>query len=86
MRSAFDTRAANFDPDQTSALLAAYRLALASFPPDQRLPTATKSKLAKLIVGIGRERLRQRLDLDAKAMAAKAAEFLKQLRTLSLVD
>ena len=85
MRSAFDTRAANFNPDQTSALLAAYRLALKTFPAEQRLPSNTKSKLAKIVVNLGRERMRQRRELDVKEISARASEFLVQLRSLSLL-
>jgi predicted DNA-binding transcriptional regulator YafY len=86
MRSAFDTRAANFNPDQTSALLAAYRLALKKFPSDQRLPTNSKSKLAKIVVNLGRERMRQRRDLDINEISDRASEFLIQLRGLSLLS
>lgn len=86
MRSAFDTRAANFNPDQTSTLLAAYRLALKAFPCEDRLPANTKSKLAKVVVNLGRERMRQRKELDAGEISCKAAEFLAQLRSHSLLD
>ena len=86
MQSAFDTRAANFSPEQTSALAVAYQLAIKSFPPEKRLPTGTKSKLAKVVVNLGRERARQHLDLDPGEISAKAAAYVSQLRALSLLD
>lgn len=86
MRSAFDTRAASFNPDQTAALSAAYTLALKALPGDQRVPASTKSKLAKLIVNLARERMRQRMRLDATEISSKASEFMCQLRAESHVD
>ena len=86
MRSAFDTRAANFDPDQAAALSAAYRMALEGVSAHDRLPTNTKAKLAKVIVNLGRERVRQKQEFDLQDMASRAADFIKQLRTLSLLE
>lgn len=83
MRSAFDTRAARFNPEQTFVLTAAYKLALEALPDEKRLSTNMKSKLAKLIVNLGRERLRQKRDIEAEDISTKATAFLKQLRVAS---
>lgn len=87
MRSVFDTKAANFDPEQISLLSAAYDQALKAFEEsDHPLPANTKAKLAKMIVNLGRERLRENLALDVKAISSEAADFLTQLRSLALLD
>lgn len=86
MRGAFDTRAANFSPEQASVLSAAYHMALHEFSSRDRLPTNTKAKLAKVIVNLARERIRQKQELNVKEISSTAAGFLAQLRALSLLD
>lgn len=86
MRSAFDTRAASFDPDQTAALATAYDLALKSFPSERRMPSGTKAKLAKVIVNLGREQTRQHVPINPQDISVKAAAYVSQLRSLSLLD
>lgn len=80
MQSSFDTRAASFNPDQTAVLSEAYRLAVQAFGCEQRVPSSTKSKLAKVVVNLGRERLRHRRTLDAREISERAAEFITHLR------
>ena len=78
MQSAFDTRAASFDPEQTMALSKAYQIALRSFPSNQRVAAGMKSKLAKVIVNLGRERMRKHLDLNAEEISSKASDWINQ--------
>ncbi len=75
MQSSFDARTACFDPDQTAILSAAYRLALKSFETNQRVPASTKSKLAKVVVNLGRQRLQQHVPLDAEEISEQASKF-----------
>lgn len=86
MKSAFDTRAASFDPDQTAALATAYHLALKAFPAERRMPSGTKAKLAKVIVNMGREQARQHVAINPQDISTKAAAYVSQLRSLSLLD
>ena len=46
----------------------------------------TQARLAKVIVNIARDRLKQNRGLDIASMAEEAAALVSQLRSLSLLD
>lgn len=80
MQSSFDARTACFDPDQTAILTAAYKLLLRTFEGQRRLPASTKSKLAKVVVNLGRQRLQQHVPLDAEEICDQASKFAASFR------
>lgn len=88
MLIAFDTKESVFDRTDLRVLRSAYAQALKTLQVEQVVDDEAKTDLAKLVVSVGRGRLRSGLglrgDVAHEAVACEVSDYLRKLRSFAL--